>query len=250
MPRPSTYVVRAAVSAKAPTLPLRDALAQLPALPGHQDRFLHRAIVKILDQFEMTVGGRTRLLNALLAAPAAYRTEELATLIRWMADPANDLRKLSVLCDAGEVSLLDVLEAFKHGTGILAFVEAIAAVHEKTPKIAQDVLARALPLEVPCPKCEGAKTIPGRKGRPATECAKCQGTGTITKPPTLNRQKYALSLGPLAPKGTPLVAIDQRELHVHDASPQGFAKLLAATDRLLHARPTPPEAETAPPEVV
>ncbi len=247
--RRSPTVVTEAGLVKAPEIMPAEVIDAPPAIPPQRlANYQTEVVAEALDKFESVIGGRPRLVSALLAAPPST---DLDYVIGWLADPRNDVRTLSALCTEAAISLPEVLEAFKRGDGAAAFVEALAYVHAKTPEVAKDVMARALPYEAPCDRCDGAGTITRRRKDEETEitCPRCQGKRTRVVEPDLDRQQFALSLGPLAPKSAPSVVVDQR-VQVADASPAGLAKLLSATDRILYGpRPVdsrPRSADTTP----
>ena len=176
-----------------------------------------------MDELEKTVGGRTALIRLLAAAPLE---EDLAHVLNVIADPKQDLRRLSTVCKQAGITLGEMYQVLKQGLYVKAVVQVMQTVAEKTPPLVENIFKRALPHEVECPDCLG-------KG-----CAKCH-EGKVRKEPETETQKLALSIGPFAPKalaqnnGT----IDNRtQILNHSVTPQGFADLLAETDALLHPR--------------
>lgn len=202
---------------------------------------------RILTAVERAVGGREKLIEALLACPPDSSLDYVVGLI---ADPRNDARKLSALCREGRITLGELLEAFKRGTLAPAVAQAIATVAARLPEIVEDVVTRSTVHDVPCPDCRGTSTTTasaGPDGAP-TACPACHGTGVITRDPEFDRQKFVLTeLAGLGrkPSPTPAVVIDQRDQRQQmiDVSGEAHKRLLMATDQLLFGRPRGPDGD-------
>lgn len=206
----------------------------------------------ILTNLEKTLGGRAKLVEALLGGPPDPTLEYAIGLI---ADPRNDKQSLAAICNDGRLSYSEVFEGAKRGMLAIAMLQAVQKVAEKLPKVAEDVVMRSLPHQETCTECHGTKKIVWKpaEGKPQQiPCPTCGGKGTYLVTPDFERQEFVLTqLGGLGvPKG-PAVLIDQRDQSKHltmDSSAAGHAKLLAAADKVLYAsRVAPPLASVDEP---
>lgn len=215
------------------------------------------AYAAAIDQFESTLGGRAALIDALAGAPL---DEDLAFVLRCVADPRQDARKLSTVCATMGVSLFELHEALKRGIYARAVVASMRTIADRMPPVVEDVMLRAAPHTIECTACHGRGVVPAlnKKGDPdftvpEVVCLPCNSTGRHMVYPEVDRQKLALSLTPFAPKSTPMVSVDNRSVTLTDHSAEGFAKLLQATDQILHGRAraalaAPTDALAAPTE--
>jgi hypothetical protein len=216
-------------------------------------------VADAVDAIESAAGGRDALLAALLTS---LPSEDLAYVVRAIADPRSDARKLSSICKAYGITIGEVIEAYKRGVLAKPTVEAIRIVAQATPGVVTDIMRRGQPFVDTCPTCSGTTTVtvitPGAKrSDPSTvtqePCKACKATGEVVALPSVDQQKLALSLTPLAPKSSPLVAVQQvdaRALTFSDPTPAGFGKLLTLTDEVLHRRRRPAPQATVDGEVV
>jgi hypothetical protein len=215
-------------------------------------------VADAVDAIESAAGGRDALLAALLTS---LPSEDLAYVVRAIADPRSDARKLSSICKAYGITIGEVIEAYKRGVLAKPTVEAIRIVAQATPGVVTDIMRRGQPFVDTCPTCQGTTTVTKevtlKKGDPPTVtqevCGTCKGKGDVTTLPSVDQQKLALSLTPLAPKSSPLVAVQQvdaRALTFSDPTPAGFGKLLTLTDEVLHRRRRPAPQATVDGEVV
>lgn len=217
-------------------------LARTRDLPPAAALYDHPAVAAIIDGVEAELGGREQLLATLAHLPGD--DPDTAYLLGLLADPRQSTTALSKLCRAGNVSLDEFLTAFKAGANIQMFVRTTRALAQFIPGVVTDVLVRAQPHDLPCVVCRGRGNVPAMDpktnapdlDKPPVPCTACDARGVQTHQADLDRQKLALSMANLLPKAGPAVAIDNRSVTVTDTSPQGFARLLEATDALLHGR--------------
>ena len=156
------------------------------------------ALAAAVDQLERDLGGRQALIDTIVGLP---ESAGLDYVIGLFADPRSDCRSLSALCQAGGVSVGEILEAMKRGLLIKPTLRAMQTIAAGMPPVVEDVMRRAAPHTVPCSTHTG------------DACTTCQGTGVVTVLPDLDRQKVALDLGRLLPKSGPAVQtlIDNRQ---------------------------------------
>ena len=203
--------------------------------------YLSDAAAGALTQLEAAVGGRQALVEVVLHAPTGHGLDGVIALL---ANPQNDARALSLLCREAGISVGELLEAYKQGRLARAQVRAIDLVAEHLPAVVEDLLLRAQPHTVTCRACgETGTEMDGSK------CADCDGTGKRLVLPDLDRQKLALDLAQMSPKGKgALVVVNQQAAPSTDASPEGFDLLLRMADRVLYGRERVIEGETVPDE--
>ena len=193
--------------------------------------YLTDAAASALDALETAMGGRATLVDVVLHAPTHTGLDRVVALL---ADPRNDARALSLLCREASISVGELLEAYKQGRLARAQVHAIDLVATHLPAVVEDLLLRAQPHTVDCGKCHGTGTMTGEDAPPAP-CDACAATGKRTILPDLDRQKVALDLAQMSPKGKgPVVVVNQHAAPSMDASPEGFDILLQMADRVLH----------------
>ncbi len=210
-----------------------------------------------LRQIETAIGGRASLQAALLQAPPSTA---LDFVIQAIADPTQDARALSTICDEANVSLGELLQAYKLGVMAKGTVEAITAIAAGAAPVAHDVMRRAAAYDEPCPYCEGTghNTADPTEAEPnpsPVPCKTCKGQGALRYLPDLARQKVALELvGLLGQKSGTQINITQANQTMTAAingERGALARLQAATDQVLYSEPmTPDDLGPADGEVV
>ncbi len=159
--------------------------------------------VKAFDSIEAAIGGRDAVVEALAVSDL---TEEQQYLFGMIADPRNDTRSLASICAKANYTIGHLLQLFKDAKLARAQVEAISAVADTLPTVAADVMTLAKIAEDPCLPCKGTgqmTTPPDKHGEiQDVMCAACDGKGTQTYTPGIERQKLALELGGLYSRGT------------------------------------------------
>jgi hypothetical protein len=184
-----------------------------------------------LDQLETAIGGRAVLQAALEQAPPS---KDLTFVINAIADPTNDVRDLASICAEHQVTVGELLQAYKMGALAEAQALSVASISQQVPKVTADVMRRAAPHNEPCPACLGD---PNKVG----ECTTCKGAGELTYLPEFVRQKLALELaGLVGPKGGIAINVTQANQQVSAAvagEAGALARLHAATDQVLHRTP-------------
>ncbi len=210
-----------------------------------------------LIELEKAIGGRSALQQALVqCAP----TPELDFVINAIANPENDARSLAVICAEANVSVGELLEAYKRGVMARGTVLAIKSIAEGAAPVTEDVMRRAAVYDEPCPYCEGtgSNTADPTEAEPNPSpepCVTCKGQGALRYLPDLARQKVALELVGLLGqgKGTQIniTQANQTMTAAINGERGALAKLQAATDQLLYSEPlTPDDLGPADGEVV
>ena len=200
-----------------------------------------------LRQIETAIGGRAALQAALLQAPPSTA---LDFVIAAIADPTQDARALSTICDEANVSLGELLQAYKVGVLAKGTVAAITAIAHGAAPVAEDVMRRAAVYDEPCPYCDGTghNTADPTEAEPnpaPVPCETCKGQGALRYLPDLARQKVALELvGLLGQKGGSTINITQANQTMTAAingERGALARLQAATDQVLYREPMTPD---------
>lgn len=216
----------------------------------------HAAVAGAIDAIEHEIGGRQTLVETLTHAP---QTDDLAYVINLIADPSMDARKLSSICRAGNIHPGELIEAYKRGAYAKMQIAVVQQIATRAPAVVEDVMVRAAPHLVDCPACKGVLTVLNESWDPKKPdasdryfpcvCAKTESPGRLLLLPAVDRQRLALDLAQLLPKAGPAVVVNAQQQHAHfDASPKGFAALLADTDAVLHrGRRQAPEVVDAEP---
>lgn len=210
-----------------------------------------------LRQIETAIGGRAELQAALLQAPPST---SLDFVIAAIADPTQDARALSTICEEANVSLGELLQAYKLGVMAKGTVEAVKAIADGAAPVAKDVMRRAAVYDEPCPYCEGtghntADPTDAEPNPSPVPCETCKGQGALRYLPDLARQKVALELvGLLGQKSGTQINITQANQQMTAAvngERGALARLQAATDQVLYSEPmTPDDLGPADGEVV
>lgn len=218
--------------------------ALVPTDPSLPALYTLEAVSGSVAQIEQVMGGRGRIIEALLNAPPSPAYQSLIAIV---ADPGNDRRSLASLCAEAQFTIGELIEVYKKGRMALATVESINVVADHTVAVVEDVMVRAAPHLVTCGECGGTSSVtdPEKPDAPPEPCESCRGTGTRTILPDLDRQKYALDLAGLGPKKVPqtLVTVDNRKVNLRDASRANMDRILHAADAVLRGQSVVIEAE-------
>lgn len=157
-----------------------------------------------IETFAEVVGGRQQLLTTL----ALGATDVLADkVVNALSDPRYATWSLRRICAEVGLTVVDLLARYKQACFTRAHIEATHRITESLVPVVVDVMARALPQDVPCPRCEGRPAPPD-----TTVCTRCHGVGTVVAPPDLQRQKLALELGHLIERHGGGVVVQQNAI--------------------------------------
>ena len=77
------------------------------------------------------------------------------------------------ICAYAGITVADLFASYKKALFAQAHIEAAHLITSKLPPIVADVMQRALPQPIECPRCHGTPTTPG-----TTPCPICLGSGT------------------------------------------------------------------------
>jgi hypothetical protein len=211
--------------------------------------------VAAVRAFEAAVGGRVKLIEAMLQAPPSSALDYVVGLI---ADPREDATDLAVLCARGGVTLGELLEAFKQGTYAKMAVLSVYRLAQAAPAAVEDLATRSAPYDETCRACNGTGSLApadaGAGARPAP-CETCNALGTIRQLPELERQKLFFEMTKLVSKGGGGITTNVG-VNVAPAAPlipsQSYDRLITAVDRILYGKAVEADADVidveTPPE--
>jgi hypothetical protein len=144
-----------------------------------------------IEVFTKAVGGRDQLAEVLSVAGTSPDVEKIAL---YLLDPRYAHFSLRRLCTLTGITVADLKTAYRKALIARAHITATQIIASRLPPIVEDVMTRAAPQKVICPKCLG--TSAAGQG----PCVLCNDTGIIQSEPDLDRQKLALELGQLVEK--------------------------------------------------
>jgi hypothetical protein len=142
-----------------------------------------------IEMFTRAVGGRAKLLEVLSITDSDASTDKV---VNCLLDDEFSSWSLRRICAYAGITVADLFASYKKALFAQAHIEAAHLITSKLPPIVADVMQRALPQPIECPRCHGTPTTPG-----TTPCPICLGSGTVQSEPDLDRQKLALELGRL-----------------------------------------------------
>jgi hypothetical protein len=203
-----------------------------------------------IETFTKAVGGRAKLLETLAIADADNGSDKVVNCLLDDRYAAWSLRRI---CAYAGITVADLFASYKRALFAQAHIEAAHQITRKLAPIVEDVMARALPVAITCPRCGGRP--PDLPELPP--CLTCQGTGQVLSEPDLDRQKLALELGRLtAQRGGIMVqqnAIAAGAAALQSTTPgnleqlqQVVGDLLFAPGRRRAASPQPPAIDVTP----
>lgn len=208
-------------------------------------------VVAQLALIEKDLGGRQALVGLLSLAAL---TPDQRYVLGLLGDPDCDGQTLAEICTLGNILPGELLSQLTVAAQRLGKVRAAQIVAAGTPAVVDDIMRRAAPYEESCPTCQGVGSItadptPTTPNPSPAPCQICAGGGRLRYPPDLERQKLAVDLAQLLPKGGGLnIALQQNNgLAGSGGSSTGMGlaeKLDAFMDQLLYADQPPPPAGT------
>lgn len=201
-----------------------------------------RAVAQALDSLQEAAGGRQALVSQLLHAP---ETPEQKYVLGLLADPRSDALNLSRVCEQGQVSLGQLIHLLKEAKASKALLESMDRIAKYLPEVAEDLMARARPHDLPCWDCEGRGEVKvpvlDEKGKATGDwetkpCEPCRGRGQIRTLPSLDRQKVALEVGGLLKRQSGVTVNVSQQAATFNFSGDARRDFRSATDALLYRR--------------
>lgn len=154
---------------------------------------------RALQTVEKALGGRDAILDTLAVAADAPEVEQVVQLL---LDPRYAQQSLRQICVLAGLTVVDLFAAYKSAMVVKAHLIAYQTITDKILPVVEDVMTRAAPFKIPCPKCAktGRWTDPAVKDAKEEDCPSCAGHGELLQLPDLDRQKLALELAQLVQK--------------------------------------------------
>lgn len=170
---------------------------------AHQALTFTPMVLAELQRIEVQMGGRQEIVGLLALAPL---TRDLRYLLGLLGDPDNTGVSLGELCARGHILPGQLLEQLQRAAMQRGQVLAAQRIGTGIAAVAEDVMRRAAPYEEACHACGGIGTVtpeptaqvPNPSPGP---CDTCRGTGRLRYLPDLERQKLAIDMAHLLPKG-------------------------------------------------
>ena len=201
-----------------------------------------------ITRFEKALGGRQSVIGSLVIDSSP----EIQRFVKLLLNPENDRMTLGELATESNITLTDLLRAYRNATLAKAQILAVNKIAEALPDVAADVMKRALPQPALCPVCRGDK--PKRKNGEDQTCKTCDGTGKIHRSPSVQRQRLALEIAELLkpPKhGPALLAqfnINAAASPSSPTAPGSFEQMQNAVSHVLYGRGPVIDVTPAPEE--
>jgi hypothetical protein len=173
-----------------------------PAIAPRRQRY-----AVTLTRLEHDLGGRDTIVELLALSPETRTTVYLLSLL---TDQTQQTKSLGDLCALAEITPGALLRLIKEGQLLAAHVRSMQKAVEGAPQVVEAVMRQAQPHYEVCDACGGDGVL--RKPQPdgtvdESVCRPCHGRGEVLHQPQVARQKLALDIVRLLPKGAPQVAV-------------------------------------------
>jgi hypothetical protein len=174
-------------------------------------------VVESLQQLEADLGGRRAIVGMLALAPLTPDLEDLLGMLGDERRYPNE--SLATLCAQAHVLPGDLIQMLTSAALLQGKVRAAQKVGQGIAAVAQDVVRRAAPYVEPCYACmvngvsTGTYTPEPTTNTPnpsPVPCETCKGSKELLHQPDLDRQKLALEMAQLLPKGGGLSITNQQ----------------------------------------
>lgn len=205
-------------------------------------------VVEQLTALERDLGGRDAVVGMLTLAPL---TPDLKYLLGLLGDPLCASNSLAETCMLANVLPGELLKHLAAAALLAGRVRASQKIGAGIAAVAEDVMRRAAPYEEPCHACQGTGSLtpdptPQVPNPSPGPCATCQGVGKLRYQPEFERQKLAVDLAQLLPKGAgiQIAQINHPGGGAGGSSGGVLERLQQFTDRVLYDdRPSAPPGE-------
>lgn len=232
---------------------------QTPAGALRVARIFPPTAVAELERLEQDLGGRQAVVSLLTLAPL---TPDLRYILGQLGDPQHATMTLAEICTGASILPGELLKQLAQAALLRGKVLASQQIGNGIAAVAADVMRRAAPYTAPCHTCIGTGSItpeptPTTPNPRPEPCEVCKGTGQLVYQPDLDRQKLAIDMAQLLPKGG---GIQIAQINAPAAGGGGSSlgtleALQRLTDRILYGSGMPgvdevDESEAAEGEVV
>lgn len=157
-----------------------------------------------LRQLEVTLGGRQKLVDALVlgATTDGIDADRAQYVLGLLADPKFADKSLRTLAKLAGITIHELLKLYRAAAVQRAHLAALSHVVEALPAVTRDVMQKAVPYELECYGCGGVGEVTPEPSKPVPNpgpetCRVCRGAGRLLHQPDLEHQKLALTLGGL-----------------------------------------------------
>jgi len=212
-----------------------------PAALEKKATFYTPTVISELAKIEGDLGGRAELVGMLTLAPL---TPDLRYVLGMLGDPAQKGASLAEICARGNILPGDLLRHLASAVMLKGKLKASQKIADGITAVTADIMRRAAPYEAPCNGgCQGIGTItadptPAAPNPTPQPCEVCQGTGRLVYSPDLERQKLAIDMAQLLPKGGIQIGLNQvthnNNHHNSNGGGGAFERFQEATDRVLY----------------
>ncbi len=186
------------------------------ASPPTADLTRGTAYISTFNALERDLGGRDAIISLLAHAASTRVSRYLLTLL---TSEEQGSQSLGVCCALAEITPGEFYAILRQGQTLAIEIRAMQVAVTEAPKVVAHLFRQAQPHYEACDACDEMLTAPDgtRKGngkyttyRPdgtsrTGMCAACKGDGTILHQPKLARQKLAIDVARLLPKGPGVV---------------------------------------------
>lgn len=219
-------------------------------ISGHTRKQASRALQRKWDDFppsvqeeltdlENRLGGRRGLCGLLALAPL---NKDLRYVLGLLGDPRNDRTSLAAVCAQGNILPGELLKLLGQAALHKGQVLAKQKIGDHLPLVVDDLMRKAAPYRDSCADCLGTGSLtpdptPEQPNPSPLPCPTCTGTGMLQYEPTFERQKLAIEMGGLLPKGGGIAIQTNVNLPPGGAGSAGggaLEQLQSLTDELLY----------------
>lgn len=199
-----------------------------------------RRVVRALRKMEDALGGREALSDTLSDLsdvdsqdPSVQKATALASML---ADPAHSSKSLATLCAEVGLSVGKFLKLFHDAKAARSFSITLSRFHDDLPRMADDIMKKAVTRKVKCRICKGIGRQHDAEGKlTKLACSKCFGTGVVVEESDYQRQKLAAEITGLVQNGSGTRVQVNTQVNVNEATgARTSASFREATDRLLY----------------
>lgn len=210
------------------------------AVAARAARTFPPTVVEQLAAIEQDLGGRQQVVGLLLLAPL---NADLEYLLGLLGDPKYHTQSLAGICAIANVLPGELLKLLGPAALLRGKLQAAQKIGQGIAAVAADVMRRAAPFTDACHACRGIGSVTPEPTKETPNpmpgpCETCQGVGTLQYQPTLDRQKLAIEMAQLLPKGGGMqIAVQQIAPGSGGDTSARRGRLQALTDTLLYGGP-------------
>lgn len=201
-----------------------------------------------LARIEADLGGRRHLVGLLTLAPL---TDDLRYLLGVLGEPRHDKHSLATLCARANILPGELIRHLGDAALLRGKTLALQKIGNGIAAVAEDVMRRAATYTETCNVCLGTGSLtpaptPAQPNPTPGPCETCKGLGALAFYPDLDRQKLAVDMAQLLPKGGGVnIAVQQNNLGGKGGGMGALERMQLLTDKILYGTDAPEEAAEA-----